>query len=125
MTEKTSVNEVNSNDWLEAIRKAWKEYNEINGSYSYHLEEGGDPDCTREDVSQAWSKLNDLMASNDSELQQAHDAHWAKHGPKLLEAVKKFADDVESCVSSEEISAIETCFAEIDAAIKEASEVEA
>ena len=49
---------------LYEIRKAWCEYNQIQGEWNFHLEEGGDTDLTRRDVQIAWEKLNNLIIAN-------------------------------------------------------------
>jgi len=46
------------------LREAWMNYNKIDSSYTYSLEEGGDCEYTKEEHRQAWIKLNDLFKSN-------------------------------------------------------------
>ena len=59
-----SGQKIDSSALLAEIRKAWCEYNQIQGEWDYHLEEGGDTDLTRRDVHMAWEKLNNLITAN-------------------------------------------------------------
>ena len=59
---------VGSNPWLAALVAAWKEYQEIDGDYTYHLQEGGDSKYTRQQWMDAWLKFDNMMkeAANET-----------------------------------------------------------
>lgn len=46
---------------LFAIVEAWKEYQIIDGDYTYHMAEGGDSDYTKEEWNAAHAKFNNLI----------------------------------------------------------------
>ena len=59
---------VGSKEWLAALVAAWKSYQEIDGDYTYHLQEGGDSKYTRREWMDAWLKFDNMMkeAANHS-----------------------------------------------------------
>jgi hypothetical protein len=70
----TSTNDtaVGSKPWLAALVAAWKEYQEIDGDYTYHLQEGGDSKYTRREWMDAWLKFDNMMkeAANIPDITQ-------------------------------------------------------
>ena len=58
---------VGSKTWLAALVAAWSEYQEIDGDFTYHLQEGGDSKYTRLEWMDAWLKFDNMMkeAAND------------------------------------------------------------